>query len=105
MLLTRDMPRRAILRRMQLGSLLLGHHTVGLGLVFHSIDMCLLVRQAVGFLLSERAARDAVVNPPLLVHLTLIDDRRLRLIIGRRYKENRSYRCTPLHCCHEVLLR
>jgi hypothetical protein len=78
MLLLRNMPRGAALRRSETSSLLLGHHSIGLGLVFDGIDMVLLFVQPVRLVLAQLAAGNPLIDPPFLVGLALIDGRRVR---------------------------
>jgi hypothetical protein len=82
MLFARDMARRMVLRMSNLDSFFLGHRPVDLRLVFHVIDMALLLVQAGGFLLIQLPAGNAFIDSLFLIGLPLIDARRLSLGIG-----------------------
>jgi hypothetical protein len=82
MLFARDLARRMVLRMSNLDSFFLGHRPVDLRLVFHVIDMTLLLVQAGGFLLIQLPAGNAFIDSLFLIGLPLIDARRLSLGIG-----------------------
>ena len=82
MFLPGNTARRTILRFRDLLTLLFGHDAIGLRLVFHLFDMFLLIVQPIRFPLIQLAAGNSLVNPFLLVALTLIDAGRLGL--GKR---------------------
>src|SRR5574343_135639 len=84
MLLAMDAGALRVLRLMQAGALAAGHDTVGLGAVFHVIDMLLAAFQAIGFALGQAAGGNALVDALLLVGLALIDARRIGLGEGQR---------------------
>jgi len=68
-----------ILRLMDAGAFLTGHHTIGLGAIFHVVDALLAALQAVGFALRQAAGGDALIDATLLVGLALINSRRVGL--------------------------
>jgi hypothetical protein len=79
MLLTRDMARCAVLCAINPGPFALRHHTIGLCLIFHLIDVFLLFAQSIGLTLIQLAAGNPLINPLLLTGLALVDHRRLSL--------------------------
>ncbi len=71
------------LRLMQAGALTAGHDAVGLGAVFHVINMLLAAIQTVGFALGQAAGSDTLIDALLLIGLALIDTRRIGLGKGQ----------------------
>lgn len=82
MLLTRDMARCTILGIIDSSPLSLGNRPIGLGSIFHLIDMFLLFIQSMGFTLIQLTAGSPLINSLFLVRLTLINHGRLRLRKG-----------------------
>ena len=72
-LLTRDMPCGAILRRGNPGPLIFRHDTVGLCLFFHLVDLSLLCVQPVCFSFIQLPTRNPLIDPLFLIRLPLID--------------------------------
>jgi hypothetical protein len=67
------------LRLMQADTLAPGHHAIGLGAVFHIVDMLLAAIQTVGFALGQAAGSDSLIDASFLIGLTLINARRIGL--------------------------
>jgi hypothetical protein len=67
------------LRLTQAGALAARHNAIGLGTVFHIIDMLLAAFDAVGFAFSQLTGSDTLIDALLLIGLTLIDTRRVGL--------------------------
>jgi len=82
MLLTHDMAQCAVLCAINPGLFALRHDTIGLCLVFHLIDVFLLLVQSIGFTLIQLAAGNPLINPLCLIGLTLVNHRRFGLGIG-----------------------
>ncbi len=63
------------------------HHTVGLGTIFHPVDLLLPPLQSRRFLLRQLPAGNALINPPLLISLPPINPRcvALREDDGRKH--------------------
>jgi hypothetical protein len=68
-----------ILRLMQAGALAARHDAIGLGAIFHVVDMLLAALEAIGFALCQSARGNALINALFLIGLTLIDTRRIGL--------------------------
>jgi len=78
-LLASDVARRTILGMLDPGAFFLRHHPVGLGLVLDVVNVFLLIVQASGLTFIELTAGNALINPSLLIRLSLIDSWGLRL--------------------------
>ena len=89
-----NVARGAILRMVDSGPLFFGHDPVGFGLVFHFVDMFLLLIQPIRFPLIQLTALDAFIDTLLLIRLPLVNHRCLCLGIGNPV--HREHRCT--HC-------
>ena len=77
--LTGDVARGAILRATDSSAFFLGHDTIGLRLVFHLVDMHPLLVESIGILFIQLTAGNSLVDPFLLIGLSLINPGRLRL--------------------------
>jgi hypothetical protein len=103
MLLCVDAAALDFLRLMQAGALAAGHDAVGLGAVFHVIDMLLTAIQTVGFALGQAAGSDALIYTLLLIGLALINTRRIGLGKGQR-RQNEGKYGKGLDGSHDFLL-
>jgi len=68
-----------ILGTMQLGALLPGDYTVGLGTILHILDVLLTAFQAVGLTTGQATRSLALFDASLLIGFALIDTRRIGL--------------------------
>ncbi|CAE6689579.1 hypothetical protein NSPZN2_10152 [Nitrospira defluvii] len=78
-LLAGNMARRAILGMSDPSAFFLRDHAVALGLVLQVVDVVLSIVQASGLTFIQLAARNPLINTPLLVGLSLINPGRLCL--------------------------
>ena len=74
MLLTRDMARCAVLGAINPGPFAFRHDPIGLRLIFHLIDMFLLLVQAIRFPLVQLTAGNPLIDPLFLIGLPLVND-------------------------------
>ena len=105
MLLTRDMARCAILSIIDSSPLSLGDRPIGLGSIFHLVNVFLLFVQSIGFTLIQLTAGNPLINPLLLIPLPLIDDRRLRLGKGHPAHAKHQHANRQYHRLHRYLPR
>ena len=75
MLLPEDSLTLPVFCVLKLGTLLLRHLAVGLGLVFHRLQVILPFFKAPGFLRRERARLSTLIDALLLIDLALVEFR------------------------------
>jgi len=104
MLLLIDTAAFDILRFVQTRALTTGHHTIGLGAVFHVLDMLLATLHAIRFALGKRPRGHALIDALLLIGLALIDARSISLGKNSGRQKKGKYGDSLQMLLHDFLL-